>query len=74
MPIEYKFCFICCESCIEKTFCHAKILSFCSVFKKIIPDATTPTLHEMGGVNQPIIFCQWHKIFSLYLVNLYKID
>ena len=46
MPIEYMFCFICKEQCI-------KIISsslFSSVFKKIIPNNTTPTFQEVGGV------------------------
>ena len=28
-----------------------------SVFKKIIPNNTTPTFQEVGGVIQPRIFC-----------------
>ena len=39
MSIEYIFCFICSLQCM-----------FSSVFKKIIPDNTTPTFHEVGGV------------------------
>ena len=34
---------------------------FSSVFKKIIPDATTPTCQEVGGVTQPLIFCRRHR-------------
>ena len=34
---------------------------FSSVFKKIIPDATTPTCQEVGGVTQTLIFCQRHR-------------
>ena len=51
MPIEYMFCLICSDQCI-------KIISLCkycnlfsSLFKKIIPNNTTPTFQEVGGVN-----------------------
>ena len=51
MPIEYMFCFICSEQCI-KSFRRAKgvaYVSFC-IQKKYIPNNTTPTLQEVGGV------------------------
>ena len=45
-----------------------------SVFKKIIPNNTTPTFQEVGGVTQPHIFCRWHKNFSWNRVNHHKPD
>ena len=45
-----------------------------SVFKKIIPNNTTPTFQEVGGVTQPHILRQRHKNFSWYRVNRQKID
>ena len=51
MLIEYMFCFICSEQCI-KSFRRTKsnACKFSSVFKKIIPNYTTPTFQEVGGV------------------------
>ena len=43
MPIEYVFCFICSEQCKKYGLC-------CSVFKKVIPNNTTHTFQEVGGV------------------------
>ena len=47
MPFECMFCFICSKQCIT-------IISwlFSSAFKKIIPNNTTPTFQEVGGVTQ----------------------
>ena len=42
---------------------------FISVFKKIIPNSTTPTFQEVGGVTLPLTFCRLHKNFSWYRVN-----
>ena len=64
MPIEYMFCFICSEQCIKIISLLQKCCFISSVFKKIIPNNTTPTFQEVGGVTQPLIFCQWHKNFS----------
>ena len=50
MPIEYMFCFICSEQCITIISSRKKCGLFNSVFKKIIPNNTTPTFHEVGGV------------------------
>ena len=50
MPIEYVFCFICSEQCIKIISLHKKCGLFCSAFKKIIPNNTTPTFQEVGGV------------------------
>ena len=45
MPIEYMFCFICSEQCIKIISSRKK-----SAFKKMIPNNTTPTFTEVGGV------------------------
>ena len=50
MPIEYMFCFICSEQCIKIILLRKKVGLFSSVFKKIIPNNTTPTFTEEGGV------------------------
>ena len=49
-PIEYTFCFICSEQCIKIISSRKKCGVFSFVFKKIIPNNTTPTLTEVGGV------------------------
>ena len=51
MPIEYMFCFICSEQCIKIILSRKKCGLFSSVFKKIIPNNTTPTFTEVGGVS-----------------------
>ena len=50
MPIEYMLCFICSEQRIKIISSCKKCGLFSSVFKKIIPNNTTPTLQEVGGV------------------------
>ena len=50
MPIEYIFCFICSEHCIKIISSRKNWGLFSSVFKKIIPNNTTPTFLEVGGV------------------------
>ena len=50
MPIEYVFCFICNEKCINIISSRKKCGLCCSVFKKIIPNNTTPSFQEVGGV------------------------
>ena len=50
MPIEYMFCFICCEQCIKIISSRKNCGLFSSYFKKIIPNNTTPTFLEVGGV------------------------
>ena len=50
MPIEYMFCFICNEQCMKIISSCKKCSLFSSVFKKIIPNNTTPTFQEVGGV------------------------
>ena len=43
MSIEYMFCFICSEQCINIISWRKKSGLFGSVFKKVIPNNTTPT-------------------------------
>ena len=50
MPIEHVFCFICSEQCIKIISLRKKCGLCCSVFKKTIPNNTTPTFQEVGGV------------------------
>ena len=50
MPIEYMLCFICSEQCIKIISSPEDCGLFSSVFKKIIPNNTTPTCQEVGGV------------------------
>ena len=50
MPIEYMFCFICGEQCIKVISSRKKCGLFCSVFKKIIPNISTPSFQKVGGV------------------------
>ena len=50
MLIEYMFCFICSEKCITIILSRKKCGLFSSVFRKIIPNNTTPTFQEVGGV------------------------
>ena len=50
MPIEYVFCFICCEQFIKIISSRKKCGLCCSVFKKVIPNNTTHTFQEVGGV------------------------
>ena len=50
MPIEYLFCFICSEQCIKIFSSHKKCGLCCSVFKTVIPNNTTHTFKEVGGV------------------------
>ena len=52
MPIEYMFCFICSEQCIKIILSRKKCSLFSSVFKKIIPDNTTPTFQEVGWITR----------------------
>ena len=50
MPIEYIFCFICSEQCIQIISSRKMCGLLSSVFKKIIPNNTTPTFQEVGRV------------------------
>ena len=50
MPIEYRFYFICSKQCISIISSCKKCGYLSSVFKKIIPNNTTPTFQEVGGV------------------------
>ena len=49
MPIEYMFCFICSEQCIQILSSRKKCGLFSSVFKKIISNNTPPTFQEVVG-------------------------
>ena len=66
------FCFICSELSIKIISSRIKCGLFGSVFKKIIPNNTTPTLKEVGGVSYPSHFVD--KNLSWYRVNHHKID
>ena len=50
MSIEFIFCLICSKQCIKIISCRKKCGLFGSVFKKSIPNNTTPTFQEVGGV------------------------
>ena len=50
MPIEYMCCFICSKQCIKIISSVKKCSLFSSAFKKNIPNNTTPTFQEVGGV------------------------
>ena len=50
MVIVYMFGFICSEQCITIISSRKKCGLFSSVFRKIIPNDTTPTFQEVGGV------------------------
>ena len=52
---------------------HKNVDLFSSVFKKIIANNTTITYQEVGEVTQSHIFCQRHKNFSMYHINLHKL-
>ena len=56
-PIEYMICFIYSLQCISIISSRKMCGFISSVFKKIIPNNTTPTFQEVGGVTQPHIFC-----------------
>ena len=50
MPIEYFFCFICSEQSIKIISSSKQSGLFSSVFKEIIPNNTSLTFQEVGGV------------------------
>ena len=50
MPFVYVFCFTCSEQCIKIILLRKECGLFRSVFKKNIPNNTTPTFKEVGGV------------------------
>ena len=50
MPIENMFCFICSEQCIKIISSCKKYGLFSSVFKNLVPNNTTSTFQEVGGV------------------------
>ena len=49
MPVEYLFCFICSEQCLQIILSSKKCGLLSSVFKKIIPNNTIPTFQEVVG-------------------------
>ena len=51
MPIEFMFCFICCEQCIKSISSRKKCGLLSSVIKKITPNNTTPTFQKVIGVS-----------------------
>ena len=53
MSFEYIFCFICSENIITNISLRKDVGLFSYVFKKIIPNNTTPTFQEVVGVTQP---------------------
>ena len=61
-------------NCVFKHFVAQTVDLFSSVFKKIIPDGTTPTFQKVGGIIQPIFVCRRHLIFSWFRVNHYIIN
>ena len=50
MPIKYMFCFICSAQSIKMISACKRCSLISSVFKKSIPNNTTPTFQEVGGV------------------------
>ena len=50
MPSEYMFCFICSEQCIKIISSRKNCGLVSSVFNKIIPNNTTTSFTEVGGV------------------------
>ena len=50
MPIKYMFCFIYSDQCIKSISSRKKCGLFSSVLKKNIPNNTTLTFQEVGGV------------------------
>ena len=50
MPFAFMFCFICREQCIKIISSCNKCGLLSSVFNKNIPNNTTPTFQEVGGV------------------------
>ena len=56
-PIEYMFCFIYNQQCLIIISLRKMCGFFSSVFKVTIPNNTSPTFQEAGGVTQPRIFC-----------------
>ena len=50
MLIEYMFALFVTKQCIKIISSRKKCVLFSSVFKKMIPNNTTPTFQEVGGV------------------------
>ena len=69
MPIEYMFCFICSEQCIKIISSRKKCGLFSSVFKKSIPNNTTPTFQELNPSHFVDVIRTSHGI-ALTITNL----
>ena len=54
-PIGYIICSIYSQQCITIILSHKMCGLISSVFKKFIPNNTSPTFQEVGGVTQPSI-------------------
>ena len=85
IPIEYLFCFICSKQCMKIILSRKKCGVFGSVIKKIIPNNTTPTFQEVGGVTKPLTFCPvgnhheidrflLSKVFLLFSLPMFTIE
>ena len=72
-PTEYMFCFIYSQQCIIIISSRKMCGFICTVLKKVIPNNTTPTFQEVGGVTQPCIFCRWHKNFLWYRITITEV-
>ena len=73
MLIEYIFCFICSEQCITIISSYKKCRLFSSVFKKIIPNNTTPTFTEVGGVTYTSQFVDGIRTFHGIALTITKL-
>ena len=62
-PIEYMFCFIYRLQCIKIILSREMCGFISSVFKKTIPNNTTPTFQEVGGVTQLHILSMALELF-----------
>ena len=58
MSIDYMFCFICSDQCINIISSRRKCGLLSSVSKTIISNNITPTFQEVGGVIKPLIHCR----------------
>ena len=76
MRIEYMFCSFVSNNALKIISSRKTCGLFSLIFKKIIPNKTTPTFQEVCGVASPLTLCRWHKNVSWYMyrVNYHKID
>ena len=73
MPIEYMFFLICSEYCIKIISSRKKCGLFSSVFKKIIPNNTTPTFQEVGWLTLPLTFVDDNRTSHGIVVTITKL-